>query len=218
MPTLNLSRGGSPASEVLCLGAHSDDIEIGCGGTMLTLLQGEKPPRVTWVVFSGNGVRGDEARKGAECFLQAAKSREVQVHEFRDGFFPYQGDRIKQVFEDLKAKVKPDVVFTHYRDDRHQDHRVISDLAWNTFRDHLVLEYEIPKWDGDLGSPNVFVPLEESICRRKIEALQTTFQSQNGKRWFTDDLFRSLMRLRGMECNAPSLHAEAFYGRKLVVS
>jgi LmbE family N-acetylglucosaminyl deacetylase len=218
MVTLGPSRGQAPLSHVLCLGSHADDIEIGCGGTMLSLLQASPPPAVTWVVFGAQGVRVDEARRSAECFLAATAKREIIIHGFRDGFFPYTGAQIKEAFEALKARISPDLVFTHYRNDLHQDHRLISELTWNTFRNHLVLEYEIPKYDGDLGVPNVFVPLDEELCRRKIDTILTSFVSQRDKRWFSEDLFRSLLRIRGMECNAPSNHAEAFYGRKIVTS
>jgi LmbE family N-acetylglucosaminyl deacetylase len=205
-----------PPRHVLCLGAHSDDIEIGCGGTVLSLMEAEPAPAVTWVVFSAAGVRADEARRSAAIFLAGAPRRQVVIHDFRDGFLPHSGARIKETFEELKATVSPDLIFTHYRDDLHQDHRLISELTWNTFRDHLVLEYEIPKYDGDIGRPNLFVPLDAATCRRKLDAILGTFRSQAGKRWFSEDLFRSFLRLRGMECNAPGDHAEAFHGRKLV--
>ena len=216
MLTLGLRHARPALSHVLCLGAHADDVEIGCGGTILTLLETEPPLTVTWVVFSAEGGRAREARQSAERFLAEAAKREVMIHSFRDGFFPYSGEQLKEAFEELKARVSPDLVFTHYRHDLHQDHRLIADLTWNTFRDHLILEYEIPKYDGDLGTPNVFVPLEEAICQRKIDTILTSFESQGNKRWFSEDLFRALLRLRGMECNAPGTYAEAFYGRKLV--
>jgi LmbE family N-acetylglucosaminyl deacetylase len=216
MLTLGLRHARPALSHVLCLGAHADDVEIGCGGTILTLLETEPPLTVTWVVFSAEGGRAREARQSAERFLAGAAKREVMIHSFRDGFFPYSGEQLKEAFEELKARVSPDLVFTHYRHDLHQDHRLVADLTWNTFRDHLILEYEIPKYDGDLGTPNVFVPLEEAICQRKIDTILTSFESQGNKRWFSEDLFRALLRLRGMECNAPGTYAEAFYGRKLV--
>lgn len=203
-------------SNVLCLGAHADDIEIGCGATLLSLIASHPGLAVTWVVFSARGPRIAEARGSAAAFLAGAGATQVHVHDFRDGFFPHEGAAIKETFEGLKS-VKPDLVFTHFRDDLHQDHRVLAELTWNTFRDHLVLEYEIPKFDGGLGSPNVFVPAAEEHVRRKTGLLLEHFASQAGKRWFTEDLFRSLMRLRGMECNSPSNFAEAFYARKIVV-
>ncbi len=218
MITLSLRQSRPALSHVLCLGAHADDIEIGCGGTTLALLEANPSLAVTWVVFSAAGARADEARQSAEAFLSATTRRDIQLHEFRDGFFPHYGAQIKEVFEELKTSLSPDLVLTHYRHDLHQDHRVLSDLAWNTFRNHLILEYEIPKYDGDLGVPNCFVPLEESHCRRKVDILMKCFRSQTSKRWFTEEIFRSLLCLRGMECNAPSKYAEAFHARKLVVA
>ncbi len=202
-------------ASALYLGAHCDDIEIGCSGTILKLAGRGSLDRVTWVVFSSDPRREQEALRSTERLLNAVPKREVIVKSFRDGFFPYRGGEIKECFEELKATVSPDLVFTHYRDDRHQDHRLISELTWNTFRDHLILEYEVPKYDGDFGSPNVFVELEETLVARKIENLLESFGSQAGRRWFSEDLFRAALRLRGMECNAASGLAEAFYGRKL---
>ena len=204
---------------ILCLGAHADDIEIGCGGTILTLLAARRNVDCHWVVFSGGGgTREREARRGAGLFLARARRRQIAVHSFRDGFFPYVGGEIKEAFEALAAAVSPDVVFTHTRDDRHQDHRVVSDLTWNTFRDHLILEYEVPKYDGDLGVPNLFVPLGAATARAKVRHLQAAFGSQRKKRWFTPDTFHALLRLRGVESGAPVGLAEAFYARKAVVS
>jgi LmbE family N-acetylglucosaminyl deacetylase len=202
---------------VLLLGAHSDDIEIGCGGTVLRLLAANPGAAVHWIVFSGQGDRAREAELSAARFLEGAKARTVEVHQFRDGFFPSEQARIKTYFEELKGKLDPDLVFTHYRDDLHQDHRVISELTWNTYRRHTVLEYEVPKWDGDLGNPNVYVPLEESHARRKVAILMECFGSQAGKHWFDEEAFHGLMRLRALECNAPSRRAEAFYGRKVTL-
>jgi LmbE family N-acetylglucosaminyl deacetylase len=204
--------------QVLCLGAHSDDIEIGCGGTILSLLAGGAELECHWVVLSSDDQREKEARASAAEFLKRAKRSEVAVRRFRNGYFPFEGAAIKDYFEELKSRLSPDLVFTHYRDDRHQDHRTVSDLTWNTFRNHVVLEYEIPKYDGDLGSPNLFVPLGETECREKIRILKTAFTSQRDKHWFDEDTFRALMRLRGMESCAPDFHAEAFYARKLVLA
>jgi LmbE family N-acetylglucosaminyl deacetylase len=201
---------------VLCLGAHSDDIEIGCGGLILSLIK-RAAIEVDWVVFSGASRREQEARAGARLFLKGAARASVIVKQFRDGFFPYDPE-IKAVFEDLKGTISPDLVLTHYRHDRHQDHRVISDLTWNTFRDHLVLEYEIPKFDGDLGTPNCFVPLDKTTAERKAKYLAIAFGSQRDKHWFSDETFLGLMRLRGMECRARGGYAEAFYGRKIVLA
>jgi LmbE family N-acetylglucosaminyl deacetylase len=203
---------------VLCLGAHCDDIEIGCGGTVLKLAEHPSSPKFTWVVFTSDAVREAEASRSAEALLRQASSARIIIKKLRDGFLPYEGSLVKETFEELKGTVSPDLILTHYRNDLHQDHRLISELTWNTFRDHLILEYEIPKWDGDLGAPNVFVPLDEGLCRRKIDTILTNFPSQADRRWFSAELFRSLLRLRGLECNAPTNHAEAFYGRKLVTS
>jgi LmbE family N-acetylglucosaminyl deacetylase len=215
---LTLDRAGRDGSYlILALGAHADDIEIGCGGTILDLVDHGQVTAATWVVFSGSQERATEAQASAAAFLDGIVDRSVSVHGFRDGFLPYEGAAVKDVFERLKHEVDPDLVLTHRGDDAHQDHRLVSELTWNTFRNHLILEYEIPKYDGDLGRPNLFVPLDEPTYRRKIELLQKGFPSQQSKAWFTEDAFLALMRLRGMECNAPSRHAEAFVCRKLVL-
>lgn len=214
MLKLDLCRRKDAPLRLLCLGAHSDDIEIGCGGTVLALLEKYAAVEVKWVVFSGEGVRAQEARESAELFLQKAVQKSVVLHKFRDSFFPAQWEPIKETFNGLKS-FSPDLVLTHFRDDLHQDHRVVSDLTWNAFRDHLVLEYEIPKWDGDLGRPNFYVPLERQVCELKITNLLKAFKSQAGKHWFDNETFFSLLRLRGVEANAPSRYAEAFYARKL---
>jgi LmbE family N-acetylglucosaminyl deacetylase len=203
---------------VLAVGAHADDIEIGCGGTVLQLVDAGLVQAVHWVVLSGAGPRAAEASASAAAFLHGVDDARVLVHDFRDGFLPYDGARVKEVFERLKGECAPDLVLTHRGGDAHQDHRLVCELTWNTFRDHLILEYEIPKYDGDLGRPNVFVPLPERHARRKTELLLEHFASQQGKRWFTEDLFLALLRLRGMEANAPSGHAEGFYARKLVLA
>jgi LmbE family N-acetylglucosaminyl deacetylase len=213
-----LSFGLRPRT-ILCLGAHADDIEIGCGGAILTLLAAQRNVRCEWVVFSGGGgPREREARRSAALFLKGAPGPGVTVHAFRDGFFPYAGGEIKEAFEQLALRMSPDLIFTHARDDRHQDHRVVSDLTWNTFRRHLILEYEIPKYDGDLGQPNLFVPLSPAVARAKIRHLRTAFASQRSKRWFTADTFQALIRLRGIESAAPEGLAEAFYARKALIS
>jgi LmbE family N-acetylglucosaminyl deacetylase len=202
---------------VLCLGAHSDDIEIGCGGTILRLAQ-EYPDTVFhWVVFSAIGVREPEARQAATLFVGPTALRGPLLRTFPDGFMPFVGAEVKAAFEELKQAASPDVIFAPYRNDAHQDHRLISELTWNTFRDHLILEYEIPKYDGDLGQASVFVPLEAEMCHKKVHYIMKAFQSQRAKRWFQENTFLSLLRLRGMECNAPSGYAEAFYSRKLVL-
>ncbi len=203
---------------VLLLGAHCDDIEIGCGGTILKLLSRHEQLEVDWIVFSSDAERESEARTSAAAFLTSAKRQNVVMENFRDGFFPYIGADIKDYFEVLKREVEPDLIFTHYRGDRHQDHRVISDLTWNTFRNHMILEYEVPKYDGDLGRPNCFVSFGGDICRRKIDVILEAFKSQCGKQWFTEETFRSLMRLRGVESGVASRYAEAFYARKFVLT
>jgi LmbE family N-acetylglucosaminyl deacetylase len=212
-----LTVGLSPR-RLLLLGAHSDDVEIGCGGTLMLLLRQYPQLEVHWVVFSAAGARLNEARASAEALLANAGPHRLTCFSFRDGFLPYAGAELKDCFERLKGEVDPDLILTHTRDDAHQDHRLVSELTWNTFRDHLILEFEIPKYDGDLGRPNVFIQLDEDGVKSKIDHLQRHFGSQHGKRWFTEELFRSLMRLRGMESNSPAGYAEAFYARKLVVS
>jgi LmbE family N-acetylglucosaminyl deacetylase len=202
---------------ILALGAHADDLEIGCGGTLLRLRQAYDDLRVHWVVI---GCEEDERAREAERSAHAlvgADAVQVTLGRYPDAFLPYRGEDVKRLFERLKEGVDPDVVVTHYRHDLHQDHRLVCELTWNTFRDHLILEYEVPKYDGDLGSPNVFVHLDEAIVERKIAHVLEHFPSQAARRWFTADLFRSLLRIRGMESNSPSGFAEGFYGRKLLV-
>ncbi|HEY1788886.1 MAG TPA: PIG-L deacetylase family protein [Verrucomicrobiae bacterium] len=199
---------------VLCLGAHSDDIEIGCGATIRKLTRLRPGLAICWVVFTADGRRQAEARKSAREFLRDAGKSQVIIKQFRNGYFPFEGASIKDFFESLKARVKPDLVFTHFRNDRHQDHRLISDLTWNTFRDHLIFEYEIPKYDGDMGSPNFFVPVDDQLASEKADILCRYFSTQSNKHWFDRETFLSLMRLRGMECC--SKYAEAFYVRKMV--
>jgi len=202
---------------ILCLGAHADDIEIGCGGTLLKLLSEHKSSLVYWVVFSANDSRAEEARRSAELFLGEAAESHVVIKAFRDTFFPFEGAQIKEYFRELQSQVSPDVIFTHRREDMHQDHRLMAELTWNAFRDHLIFEYEIPKYEGDLGMPNVFVPLDESTAQKKVDNLLTAFPSQHAKPWFTEDTFRALLRIRGIECNSPSGYAEGLYCRKLTI-
>ncbi len=211
---------GSPDAPrtILCIGAHCDDIEIGCGGTLLRLAERYPDLRVHWVVLSSSPVRAAEARSSAGRFLRNVRHKEVVIKEFRNSFFPFVGAEIKEFFEEIKKQVEPDLVLTHARTDLHQDHRVTHELTWNSFRNHLIFEYEIPKYDGDLGSPNFFVPLDARHSDEKVEILLECFASQRDKHWFTRDLFLALMRLRGMECNAPSGFAEAFYCRKAVMA
>jgi LmbE family N-acetylglucosaminyl deacetylase len=202
---------------VLCLGAHSDDIEIGCGGTLMRLLAERPGTRVTWVVFSADDTREREARNSASDFLVDAEVSEVIVHRFRESHFPFLASEIKQAFVDLRNVVDPDIVFSHRLEDRHQDHRTVAELTWQTFRNHLVLEYEIAKYEGDLGHPTVFVPLGRHTAVRKVELLDTHFGSQRGKNWFRPETFRATMALRAIECNAPEGWAEAFHARKIVI-
>jgi LmbE family N-acetylglucosaminyl deacetylase len=217
MMKLELSEEKGRPLRVLCLGAHSDDIEVGCGGTVLRLLAERPAVEILWVVLGATGEREKEARGSAAVFLEKATSKEVLVGGFRDSFFPYVGGEVKEYFETLKRKANPDLILTHYRHDLHQDHRLVSELTWNTFRDHLILEYEIVKYDGDLGIPNCYVHLPERICREKVENLMRCFGSQREKRWFTEDTFYGILRLRGVESNAPERCAEGFHCRKAVL-
>jgi LmbE family N-acetylglucosaminyl deacetylase len=218
MLPLELGRSGGAPVRLLAIGAHPDDIEIGCCGTILKLLEEDALSAIGWVVLSGKGERADEARASAEAVLSGVEEKRLMLRDFRDGFFPYDGGDIKEFFESLKSEFSPDMVLTHQRADLHQDHRVACELTWNTFRDHLILEYEVPKYDGDMGSPNLFVPLGEDLRRRKIDHLMTHFATQRPKRWFKEDLFSGLLRLRGMECNSPTSFAEAFYCRKAMLA
>ena len=202
--------------KILCLGAHCDDLEIGCGGTILKILNTLSNTEVDWIVFSGKGKRAGEAKNSAISFLIDAKKTNIEIKGFKDGFFPYTGAEIKNHFEELKRRISPDLIFTHYRNDLHQDHRLISELTWNTFRDHLIFEYEIVKYDGDIGSPNLFFHLDEHVCRKKIDLILNTFKSQKTRNWFTEDSFLSIMRLRGLESNSNSRFAEGFYCRKVI--
>jgi len=213
MIALQLARPDEKLS-VLCLGAHADDIEIGAGGTLLGWIAAGIRLEVCWCVLSAPGLRAAEAEASAAAFLPGAARTRIEIAQFDDGLFPYQGDEIKGWLEDLRAAVDPDVVLTHRGNDAHQDHREISKVTWNLFRDHLILEYEIPKWDGDLGRPNLYMPLTASVLERKIELLQAHFGSQRSKPWFDAETFRGLARLRGMECRAPERYAEAFVARK----
>ena len=202
---------------VLCLGAHSDDIEIGCGGTVLRMIEQSKSIEFYWLVLSSNSPRAREAERSAKAFLRGARRKTVVVKSFRDGFLPYIGAPVKEVFEEIKKIFVPDVIFTHFRHDLHQDHRMACELTWNTFRNHFILEYEIPKYDADLRSPNFFVPLSDTQARKKVNGLMRYFGTQRNKQWFSEDLFYSLMRLRSIEVAAPTKHAEAFYCRKALM-
>ena len=203
------------APKLLFLGAHSDDIEIGVGGTVLKLMEKFPNASVFWVIFSADKVRAAEAEASAKCFLEGSSEKRVVVKNFNESYFPYVGAEIKDFFEELKLGFEPDLIFTHFREDLHQDHRTICDITWNTFRNHTILEYETPKYDGDLGRPNVYVPLSTAICEKKIRYLMEKFPSQTEKSWFTEDTFLSFLRLRGVEAQVK--YAEAFYSRKLVI-
>jgi LmbE family N-acetylglucosaminyl deacetylase len=217
MLNLHLNRNKDRPLQILCIGAHCDDIEIGCGGTILRLVRDLKDVSVFWVVLSSDEARAQEARNSASEFLLGCRQTTVEVKEFQNGFFPYCGAVVKDYFEELKGKFEPDLIFTHYRHDLHQDHRVASELTWNTFRNHFIMEYEIPKYDGDMGCPNFFASLDGDDCKKKIEIIMRFFKSQAEKHWFSEDVFLSLMRIRGMECNSERGFAEGFYCRKASV-
>lgn len=218
MLSLEIPRTGEP-TKVLCLGAHSDDIEIGFGGTILAWLSRGAKLDVTWCVLSGETNRAAEARSSANAFLQGAVKTSVHLAAFRDSYFPSESVAVKEWLAALRDRIeKPDIVFCHRSDDAHQDHRIVSELTWNLFRDQLILEYEIPKWDGDLGQPNAYVALDASLLERKLDLLQAHFATQAGKDWFDRETFRGLARIRGMECRSPGRYAEAFHVRKMLLS
>jgi len=215
MVPISLGQTASGPLRILCLGAHSDDIEIGCGGSILRLLAQHPGSSVTWVVFAANEQRTLEARASAAEFLTDAGQSTVIVHAFKESYFPHVASEIKDAFEALKRSTQPELVLCHHRHDMHQDHRVIAELTWNTFRNQLIAEFEIPKYEGDLGQPNLFVPLTLAQANRKVDALMRHFTSQASRTWFRPDTFNGLMSLRGIECNAPEGRAEAFHVRKL---
>ncbi len=214
MSVVRLFSPGEPVA-VLCLGAHADDLEIGAGGTILTWIASRALLDVHWCVASASGARREEAQASAQAFLAGAANATTALGSFTDAYLPYDGGEVKRWVEAQKPRMRPDIVLTHWSGDAHQDHRLISELAWNVFRDSLILEYEIPKWDGDLGRPNVYQPIEETILARKIALLDQHFASQRTKDWFDPEIFRGLARLRGLECRAR--FAEAFHVRKLVL-
>jgi LmbE family N-acetylglucosaminyl deacetylase len=216
MMSLKLPVAANETLKVLCLGCHSDDIEIGCGGTVLRLAQQYPNCEFYWTVFTAAGIREQEAQHAANLFA-GRNLKKLVLKSFQDGFMPYVGAEVKTVFEKELKQLSPDLIFTHNGKDAHQDHRLVAELTWNTFRSHLILEYEIPKYDGDMGRPNLFVALETATCQKKVQHLMDAFQSQRSKHWFQPETFLSLMRLRGMECNAPSGYAEAFYSRKILL-
>jgi LmbE family N-acetylglucosaminyl deacetylase len=216
MLQLNLKEDPSEPFTLLCLGAHSDDIEIGAGGTVLELIDRYPNLSVVWVVLSGDDLRAKEAQNSADKFLASLGGRkEVILKEFRGGFFPWIGDQLKEFYEELKRSSAPDLILTHFRRDAHQDHRMVCDLTWNTWRDHMIWEYEIPKWDGDLGRPGLYVPISKKNAVRKLQIIMDSFDTQSGRHWFTEDLFYSMMRIRGMEVHAADNYAEAFYAPKV---
>jgi LmbE family N-acetylglucosaminyl deacetylase len=205
----------SPVKQLLCIGAHPDDIELGAGGTIMRLIEQNPGLSIRWVVLTGADTeRAEEARKSAALFMAGAENADIEIHGFRDARLPWEGDKVKQVFEDLKRDFSPDLILTHHNDDRHQDHGLVSELTWNTWRDHTILEYEILKWDGDFGRPNVFVQLPESLSKQKVRNIVDSYASQKTRSWFNAENFVAIMRLRGVESNVE--FAEAFYSRKLV--
>ena len=217
MQKLNLVNCNSQILKILCIGAHSDDIEIGCGGSILRLLTEYKDVEVYWLVLGSSGQRDKEAVESANKFLAKARKKHIVIKNFKNSFFPYKGAEIKSFFEKILKRVSPDIIFTHYRHDLHQDHRLVSELTWNTFRDHLILEYEIIKYDGDIGIPNLFIHLDNDICHHKINIIMESFQTQSDKDWFTKDAFFSILRIRGIESKSPGKYAEAFYCRKVIL-
>lgn len=218
MYTLSFNRSEQSLRSALFLGAHCDDIEIGCGSTILRLVETYPDLEITWIVFSSDKVRAKETVSSSEMFLGPVRKKSLEINEFRNGYFPHVGSEIKDYFEDLKTRVQPDIIFSHYKDDLHQDHRIIAELTWNTFREHWILEYEIPKFDGGLGSPNLFVPASVDHAEKKSDLLLTCYKTQTKRPWFSRSTFDALMRLRGIECNSESGYAEAFYSRKTVLS
>jgi len=217
MITLNPSNQTRGPLTVLCLGAHADDIEIGCGGTLLKLAEQHRDLSVHWVVFSATPSRAREAKRSAQVFLQHAHAKTVVIKNFRDSYFPFMGERIKKFVQQLGRDVTPNLIFTHHRKDLHQDHRLLAELTWNAFRNHLILEYEIPKYDGDMGAPNTYVHLSKQVAERKVHCICDEFKTQKSKQWFSEDTFLALLRLRGLESNSPSKYAEAFYCQKMLL-
>lgn len=215
MKNLQLDLCSSSTPTVLCLGAHCDDIEIGCAATVQQIARSVADVRIDWVIFSSTKERRIETEKAAERIAGPTSNLKLHFFDFRDGFLPYAGSAPKEQLRDLSIEWSPDVVFTHYSDDAHQDHRLVSEITYNVFRNHLILEYEIPKYDGDIGRPNVFIPLTKDDADEKIEILLDSFPSQANKHWFTDETFRSMLRLRGIESGRENIYAEAFYCRKL---
>lgn len=217
MLNVTFSNSNREGLQLLLLGAHCDDIEIGCGGTLLKLIENYQIKQVKWVVFTSNETRKKEAVSSAKEFLKPVRDSEIQIHNYKDGYLPSVWSNLKNEFEKIKNCYAPDVIFTHYKNDLHQDHRVINELTWNTFRNHAIFEYEIPKYDGDLGNPNFYVSLDKNQVKKKNKLILGNFESQREKHWFDDTLFASMMRIRGVECASASNYAEAFYSRKQVL-
>jgi LmbE family N-acetylglucosaminyl deacetylase len=215
MLDLVLDLGNRTSFRVLCVGAHCDDIEIGCGATLQVLQDQGRQPVIDWVVLSGTEERRNETRCAMQMLLRPPSRGELLFGDFPDGRFPASYAQLKEFFESLHDKLHPDLILCHARDDRHQDHRIVNEMMWNTFRDHVMLEYEVPKWDGDLGQPNVYVAVDAKAAAAKVDALLGSYATQSGRQWFTRDSFMALLRLRGIECRSPSGYAEAFHGRKL---
>jgi LmbE family N-acetylglucosaminyl deacetylase len=211
---LNISFSNAPKT-ILLLGAHCDDIEIGCAATVLYLIDNFPDAHFEWIVFSSSPARAQEATRSANRLLASAISKNVLIENFRNGYFPYVGEQIKDYFESLKTRISPDLILTHHLADRHQDHRTLAELTWNTFRDHFIMEYEIPKYDGGLGTPNCFIPVSQKGAGTKISTLMDCFVTEATKSWFTPDTFEAMLRLRGVECNSPTGLAEAYYCRKI---
>ena len=202
---------------ILFLGAHCDDIEIGCGGTLLRLRESVPDAEIRWLILSSNEMRRREAMESADRFLGERTRDSIRIEAFRDGYLPYSGGQVKDVFEDVKREVSPDLIFTHYRHDLHQDHRLVNELTWNTWRNHMILEYEIPKYDGDLGQPNAFVAISPEQVERKIKIVLEVFSTQTSRNWFDADTLSAILRLRGVEFNSPERYAEAFYAPKVLL-
>lgn len=215
---LNLAALHGRRLEVLCIGAHCDDIEIGCGGILLTLQQRHADCRIHWLVLTSIPTRRAEAVAAAQALVRPSARGEVRICELPDGLLPAHFAEVKRHFEDLKRDIEPDIVFTHHGRDLHQDHSLVSQVTWQTFRDHLIWEYEVPKYDADLAAPNVYVPLPAGVATQKADLVMRSFPSQAGKSWFSADNLLAVMRLRGLECRAESGFAEAFHCRKLVFS
>jgi LmbE family N-acetylglucosaminyl deacetylase len=207
---------GAPAGRplsVLAIGAHPDDIEIGAGGLLLTLAPSR--PEIRYVVLTGTPERHLEARNAARAFMPEADLT-IELSDLPEGRFPAVWHRVKEALEGIARSFSPDVIIAPSPADAHQDHRTIAEIIPTVFRDQLYLAYEIPKWDGDLGRPSMYVPLTAETARRKVELLHKCYPSQRGRDWWDDEVFLGLARLRGMECRAP--YAEAFTCMKSVIA